>query len=556
MATLAVLLALSGYIALLLWGLHMVQSGVQRTFGTTLAICLSRAAHAPMRTFATGLGITTAVQSSTATARMVGSLVERGTMALSVALAGMLGANVGTSLVVQWLSSGLTALAPGLILAGVWLFRHYPPSRQRDMGRVLIGLGLILLALHQLVFVLAPLQNSTLASTLLALTVSYPISALTAAATMTWACRSSAAVVIVVMSLTGHGLLDVQSACVLVLGANLGASVTPAVEALRHGPAARRLPIGNLMLRIPACAAGLALLYWIPDLAAHLSTQPDQAVANFHTLFNVVSALVFLPLLPLYARLLHRLFPGAPVAPTAGAPVYIGSSTTTPLANVMGSAAREALRLSDMLQNMLSTARAGQRRNLSQIREMGAAIDHLAVELTAFLARMDTSILDEDQRLRRDGILTYVSHMASAARITADHLFRWATALSEQQPACEADTQHDLSAFMDRLMDNQRQAALLLMNGDLESARRLAREKERFRAMESEIELRQIDCIRGEYLSSDCAASQGQPRSNHLYLEIVRCIKAINGHLVSAAAYPVLARHDELLPNRLRNARG
>ena len=151
MSGLITLLDFAGYVALLLWGVHMVQTGVQRAFGAALGAALGRALGTRLRAFAAGLGITAALQSSTATGLMITGFAAGGVVGLVPALAAMLGANVGTTLIVQLLSFDLTSLAPILILAGVWMFRRYPPGRTRDLGRVFIGLGLLLLSLHQLV---------------------------------------------------------------------------------------------------------------------------------------------------------------------------------------------------------------------------------------------------------------------------------------------------------------------------------------------------------------------------------------------------------------------
>ncbi len=160
MSGLLSMLDFAGYVALLLWGVHMVQTGVQRAFGAALSAALGRALGTRARAFVAGLGITAALQSSTATGLMITGFAAGGVVGLVPALAAMLGANVGTTLIVQLLSFDLTSLAPLLILAGVWMFRRYPPGRTRDLGRVFIGLGLLLMALHALVELFEPLEQA------------------------------------------------------------------------------------------------------------------------------------------------------------------------------------------------------------------------------------------------------------------------------------------------------------------------------------------------------------------------------------------------------------
>src|SRR6476620_6260918 len=155
-----VLLDLMGGVALLLWGLHMVQSGILRAFGPELRRVLSQALQNRLAAFAAGLGLTALLQSSTATGLMAASFVSEGVMALVPALAVMLGANVGTTLIVQILSFNIAAAAPVLFILGLVAFRSGARSRIKDIGRVSIGLGLMLLALHSLLDTLAPAENA------------------------------------------------------------------------------------------------------------------------------------------------------------------------------------------------------------------------------------------------------------------------------------------------------------------------------------------------------------------------------------------------------------
>src|SRR5436305_1961197 len=156
-----VLLDLLGGVSLLLWGLHMVHSGFVRAFGSDLRRMLGTALRNRFRAFLAGIAVTALLQSSTATALMAAAFAAGGLVSLVPALAIMLGANVGTALIVQLLSFNVAALAPFFLLAGVIAFRRGGRTRTRDLGRVSVGLGLMLLALHILVDTLAPAESAT-----------------------------------------------------------------------------------------------------------------------------------------------------------------------------------------------------------------------------------------------------------------------------------------------------------------------------------------------------------------------------------------------------------
>src|SRR3954453_21804547 len=142
-----VLLSLLGEVALLLWGMHMISSGVHRAFGSNLRQALAVGLRNRWRAFAAGVVVTGLLQSSTATALMVTSFTAGGTVDLVPALAVMLGANVGTTLIVQAVSFDISLVFPVLIFLGYFAYRRGPSSRLRDLGRVTIGLGLMLLSL-------------------------------------------------------------------------------------------------------------------------------------------------------------------------------------------------------------------------------------------------------------------------------------------------------------------------------------------------------------------------------------------------------------------------
>src|SRR5690348_1225100 len=196
-----VLLDLMGGVALLLWGLHMVHSGILRAFGPDLRRLLSKALNDRFSAFAAGLGLTALLQSSTATALITSSFAAEGLVALVPALAIMLGANVGTTLIVQVLSFNISAAAPVLFIIGLVAFRSGGRSRLKDTGRIAIGLGLMLLALHILLDTLAPAEAAPSVRALLKLITGDPVFCVLISAALTWAAHSSVATVLLTMSL-------------------------------------------------------------------------------------------------------------------------------------------------------------------------------------------------------------------------------------------------------------------------------------------------------------------------------------------------------------------
>lgn len=553
MKELFVLLKFGGFTALLLWGVHMVQTGVQRAFGARLGVIMGRALGTRTRSFLTGLGITAAIQSSTATGLMITSFAAGGMVALMPALAAMLGANVGTTIIVQLLSFNLTALAPVFVLIGVWMFRHFQPGRRRDMGRVFIGFGLLLLALHELVQLLAPLEDAALLPVLLDALADQPVIALLIAAVLTWAAHSSVTMVVLIMSLASHGLVTPGLAYALVLGANLGTAVNPVLEGSSvSDPASRRLPMGNLGTRVAGCVLGLALLPWIPAAMDVLTTDASRAVANFHTLFNIAVALLFFPLLEPYAAFVTRLFPkrANPDDPTR--PLYLDESAHEVPDIALGNAAREALRVADMLQSLLGMSRASltshDRHRLTRARYIDNAVNRLETLITTYLATTDRENMNKDDYRRLNDIMAFITNVSRAASVVANRMLLHTDSLAKHGWAFSKEQREELIDVIERLMRNQRRMTALFMAEDVRSARYLAYEKDHFRQREAH--------AAEQHLSQIKTGRHQQAEVGSTFLDMLRDAKTVNSHLVEAAAYPILARHDELLPNRLRETDG
>src|SRR3978361_1210877 len=246
-----VLLDLMGGVALLLWGRPMVHSGSMCAFGPDLRRLLAGALKNRFAAFAAGIGLTAVLQSSTATALITSSFTSEGLVSLVSALAIMLGANVGTTLIVQVLSFNIAAVAPILFIIGLVAFRGGARSRIKDIGRVGIGLGLMLLALHILLETRAPGENAPGVRVFMNAITGDPVLCIVIGAAVTWAVHSSVATVLLIMSLVYANFITPYAALALVLGANLGRAINPVFEgARRDNPASYRLPLGNLINRL------------------------------------------------------------------------------------------------------------------------------------------------------------------------------------------------------------------------------------------------------------------------------------------------------------------
>lgn len=542
------LIDLAGAVALLLWGTHMVQTGVQRAYGPGLRALLAGALGNRFVAFMAGLAVTALLQSSTATGLMVTGFAAGGMLALAPALAVMLGANVGTTVIVQILSFNVATVSPALILIGVLLFRRDTSARTHDLGRVFIGLGLMLLALHQLLLMMTPFEDTPSLRMFLGAIATVPFVAVLLGAAVTWAVHSSVAVVLFAMSLAASGALPPNAAFALVLGANLGTAVNPILEGPSNGdPAARRVPVGNFLIRLVGVSICLATLDPIGRAMVYIDPDPARAIADFHTLFNVVLASLFFGVLSPYARLLEWLLPIRTPSADPSRPRYLDPATKETPVVALGAAAREALRLADVLEGMLRGARdamaKNDRRLISEIKRQDDVLDRLNTAIKTFLTSIDPEELDEDDQRRLEQILGFAMKLEQAGDVIDRNLLPHAMKGLKRGLNFSLEDRAELLAMMDRLIINLQAAASLFMTDDSRAARLLAEEKVSFREAESIATAAHIDRLR--------TASLGMAQASALHLDLLRDLKLANSYIVAAAAYPVLEQSGELLQSRI-----
>jgi phosphate:Na+ symporter len=351
-ATIA-LVTLIGYVVLLLWGMRMVRSGVVRAFGSNLRRVLGRMLRNRVAAIGAGLVVTALLQSSTATAMMTTSLAADGVVALVPALAVMLGANIGTALIVKALSFDVSWVSPLLLIAGYVAFRRGRRGVIHDLGRVGLGLGLMLLALHELVITIQPVETAPVLGALLGALTREPLLDLAVAAVLTWAAHSSIAVMLLLVSLAAGNVITPAAAIALVIGANLGGAVRPILEASNADPASRRLPIGNFAFRAVGCIVALPFARPIAEILWRYNPSPAASIVDFHIAFNLVLAVVFVGLLGPTARLLTRALPDRPKKADPAQPLYLGDTVLDAPYLVLTNASREALRMADLVGAML-----------------------------------------------------------------------------------------------------------------------------------------------------------------------------------------------------------
>ncbi|MGY3649399.1 phosphate:Na+ symporter [Bradyrhizobium sp. LM4.3] len=515
-----------------------------RAFGPDLRRLLGKALSNRFSAFAAGLGLTALLQSSTATALITSSFAAEGLVSVAAALAIMLGANVGTTLIVQVLSFNIAAVAPVLFVLGLVAFRAGPRSRIKDIGRVLIGLGLMLLSLHILLDTLAPAENAPGVRAMMSAITGDPVLCIVIAALVTWAVHSSVASVLLIMSLAYSQFITPYAALALVLGANLGSAINPVFEGTRRDDAASyRLPVGNLVNRV----IGIALvLPFLGTIAEHMHAwQPDLAkmTAAFHIAFNVGTAVIFIGLLDTMSRLLTRLLPDRVKEDDPARPRYLDESALETPSLALADAAREALRMGDfvevMLRKVMAAMMTGDRALVDQVSKSDNVVDGLDEAIKLYVTKLMRGSLDESEGRRAMEIISFAINLEHIGDIIDKSLSELATKKIKRRFQFSPEGAEELAAFHKRTMDSLRIAFGIFMSGDANEARKLLVEKTALRNTELAAVERHLDRLR-----------EGRPETletTSLHLDVLRDLRRIHSHTSARSPIPCSTRRASLI---------
>jgi phosphate:Na+ symporter len=542
------LLNLLGAGALLVWGLRMVRTGVLRAFGGDLRRGMGRSLQNRFAAFGAGLVITLLLQSSTATALIAASFASHGLVGTTAAIAVMLGADVGTSLVAQVFSFLPHALSPLLILAGVAAFMGTRATRSRDLGRTVVGLGLMLLALKLISGVAQPIQQSLVLTDLIQALQDAPVVAVLVAAVLTVLCTSSLAVILLIITLVTGGVVTLPLALAMVLGANLGGTVMPLLGTASSAPEARRVPLANLIFRLVGVIIALPLLTQIGPYMAMIETEPWRQVANFHTAFNLAIAIAFLPLVGPVAKLCTRLLPEAERGVDAGKPKYLDPAAIDSPAVAVANAARETLRMGDVVEKMLRQSlevfRNDDRKLLREVEEIDDNVDRLHEAIKLYLTEVSRDTLDKEDQRRSIDVITFTTNLEHIGDIIDKNLMELAAKKIKNRLRFSNEGFAEICNMHQRVQNNLELALNVFVSGDPKMARRLLEEKVTFRELERSASEGHFARLRSGKLESIETSS--------LHLDILRDLKRINSHLTSVA-YPILDAAGELRQSRLKD---
>ena len=541
------LLNLLAAIALLIWGIQMVRTGILRVFGANLRQLIARGVRTRITAVLSGIGVTAIVQSSTATSLMVSSFVGQGMITLPAALTVMRGAELGSAIMTVVFSLDLSWLSPLCIFTGVVLFVSRQDTQLGRIGRVLIGLGLMLLALRLISESTLVLTQSELVRTLLqALTTDLTMEIL-AGALLAIVSYSSLATVLLVSALAGSGGIPIEVALGLVIGANLGSGMLDVLTTLKSDVQVRQVPLGNLLFRLLGVALSLPLLnawlHWVSPLLPHAGTQ----VVLFHLAFNILVASVSVGLTERMAHVVEKIMPAKGEAPPTLRLHHLDNSALSTPSLAISCAAREALHLADLVETMLGGLKTVWEHNDAELARqlcgLDDQVDSLYSAIKYYLTKISRSELDAHEGQRWTEVITFTINMEQVGDLIERVLQEVQDKKIRKGRDFSSAGLQELNEMHACLMNNLRLAMSVFLSGNVRDAQRLLEEKARFRDLELTYAATHLNRLADGKVQSIETSS--------LHIDLISELKRINS-LLCSLAYPVLEAAGAIEP-RLRD---
>jgi phosphate:Na+ symporter len=543
------LLNLLAAISLLVWGTHIVRTGVLRVFGEDLRRVLAKSFRNRFSALLAGVGVTSMVQSRTATCLIVASFVGKELVTTSAALAVMLGADVGSSLMAVVFSFDLSWLSPLLILVGVVMFTVRQNTGAGRVGRILIGLGLITLALQLIVESTRPLTESPAVRALLVALPNEVLLDILVGAVLTVLSYSSLALVLLTATLAASGLLPVTVALGLVLGANLGSGLLAMLATGRASPQVRRLPLGNFIFKsVGVLLAAPLLPYAHVLLQQHLQTVHQQVVF-FHLGFNLAIAVLFIGLISLVAWAVNRVLPAPSLDAGMQRPRHLDPVALATPSLAITCAAREALHQADVVETMLRGILPVIRNNdlalAEQLRRLDDTVDELYSAIKFYLTQISREALSERESRRWTDIVSFTINMEQIGDIIERVIQDVEDKKIKKNRSFSDAGMAEICHLHEKLLANLRLGMSVFLDGHVRDARKLLEEKAGFRDLEHEYAASHIARLRDNTAQSIETSS--------LHLDLISDLKRINSHICSIA-YPILETAGALSKTRIRHS--
>lgn len=429
---------LIGGLGLFLLGMRIMSEGLQKMARERIRRILAALTTNRVMGVLVGIGVTGIIQSSSATTVMLVSFVNAGLMNLTQAVSVIMGANIGTTVTAQIIAFKITKYALPCIGVGMAI-RLFPRWRRWTfLGEALVGFGLVFFGLHLMKEAFLPLRADPRVLETLRSFSAWPLAAVLAGAALTMIIQSSSATVGITLALATSGLISYPASVAMVLGENIGTTITANIASVGTNLSARRTARAHFLFNCIGVAYILLLFPWYvqfvdwvtPGNASLVATTAQQAsalgvgigeapyiarhIANAHTIFNIVNTLIFLPIMPLLVKMTERISPARP-GDEVERLVYLDTRTVDTPTIAMQQVHMETTRMADLAKEMYQDAVAylltEDEKRLEAVSKKEEVVDLLHKEITDFLVGVSQQSITRETSLQIRAIMRVVNNL-------------------------------------------------------------------------------------------------------------------------------------------------
>ena len=540
---------LAGAIFLLLYAVRMVRTGVERASGPSLRRILVGEARGRIPSALTGVGIAILLQSATATAILTVGFISSGLVTFINGLAIILGADLGSALVVQILTFDLDWLIPVLLTAGSWMFLTFDGDHRAQIGRILLGIAFILISLGMISQASAPISGSTLVPVVAGFLQKEIVTAFVLGVIFAFIMHSSVAAILLCVALAIENVISVNVGVAIVLGANLGGALLPIWLTRNVDRENRRVVFANVVIRGLGAVLGLAILMTFPQLIENRTTQPGQTLVTAHLVFNATVMILGLSVVGPFEKVTIRLLPDTPTVEggdsllprTALDQAVIGTPSLA-----LASITREVMRMGGMVQSMVipildefSKDKTTQAHN---IKAFEVEVNKAFGDIRRYTANMSRAELSKKEARQARELADFSINLEAAGDRVVKAILPLATEKLKKRLRFTDSGWSELTKLHSKVVSNIQLSLNVLISEDIESARILVKEKNSLSRVIRNSRKRHLKRLSsGEEMSFD---------TSDIHLETLNALKEINS-LFASIAYPILYRNNEMLESKL-----
>ena len=532
-------LTIAGGVALILFGVRFLRKGLDRVFGASLGHWMRRLADSRFKAFLSGLGVSVVAPSSTTVSILAVQTVAAGHMTARQMLAVMFGADIGLTITVALIALRIEQYAPIMILPGVVMFQFCKKVQTRGIGQVLISLGLIFMGIDTIKKAAGSATMNQDMMRLLDIAAHYPIALAGVAAITALILQSSTATIGLIIALGMAGTINMTVALPVVIGANVGIVLTTLVVGWSRIDT-RRLALGNLVIKL--IVAGITI-YFLPYLTEYLLKVPggmDRQIALSHTGFNLIVAMIGLPLVGTIYALVERLIvepstdEGRPFGPR-----YLTAKPPDSVALALGQSMREIMHAAEIVRQMFDDMWRALKDNdadlARQVSERDDQVDHLDEEIKRYLTRLVGMAGESDETGEQMCQLRYINELETIGDIIDKNISELVVKKATLGVRFSAEGMKELDELKAMVTENLEIADTAFTTRSRLLAQQLMRHKEQVNQLER--------TLRDAHFVRLNAGLNESYETSSIHLDLLIYLKRINSH-VSHVAYAILQDTD------------